>query len=280
MTDAVEGLVEGTLSLSTILITVICRSLHPTLWQVRGELRDALTDAALAALPHCADLRGGGSGGEQQGGGDVGGWAQGASKAYPRAGEADMLVYNLTIASHMDEPLYYGCGLPWASGEGLLPTHTHGYLAVYMYLSHARLQSLSRRRVGCALLSVFSCETTYLVPSNAAPMYTVQRDATPSTKAYPATAAAAAGTWAALSYKGDWLHRPIASNEIGPLVRVFVWLSVRINAALGLDQPWRGPGQEDPPEHVLAEALTWARKRGYRCELYVLMYCGWLWIRV
>ena len=73
------------------------------------------------------------------------------------------------------------------------------------------------------------------------------------------------GHWVDLTYKGDWLTRPIASNEIAPLVRVLVWVSRWLNHALGLDVPWKGEEGEEEAENVVQEGLRWARRRGYRC---------------
>ncbi|KAG2445175.1 hypothetical protein HYH02_008643 [Chlamydomonas schloesseri] len=72
-------------------------------------------------------------------------------------------------------------------------------------------------------------------------------------------------------YKGDPLLRPIASNEIGLLVRPLVRLSARLNGALGLDVPYT-PGEEaeDPPEHLGQQVLLWARRRGLRVNLRFL----------
>lgn len=50
-----------------------------------------------------------------------------------------------------------------------------------------------------------------------------------------------------MRYKGDPLTRPIASYELGLLVRLLVALSLRLNAWLALDRPWTP--QEDPPEN-------------------------------
>ena len=75
---------------------------------------------------------------------------------------------------------------------------------------------------------------------------------------------ASAGHWADLHYKGDWLARPIASNEIPPLVRLLVWVSRRLNAVLGLDVPWRGDDVEEPAETVLQEGIRRLRRRGCR----------------
>ena len=50
-----------------------------------------------------------------------------------------------------------------------------------------------------------------------------------------------------MQYKGDPLTRPIASYELGLLVRLAVALSRRLNAALALDRPWSP--EEDPPEN-------------------------------
>ena len=51
-------------------------------------------------------------------------------------------------------------------------------------------------------------------------------------------------------YKGDDLQRPIASNEIGWLVRLLVWLSLSLNQAFQL-----GPaatGSPDAPELLVS----------------------------
>ena len=40
-----------------------------------------------------------------------------------------------------------------------------------------------------------------------------------------------------LQFKGDPMHRPVMSREVGFLVRWFVWLSEWLNSQLGLDRP-------------------------------------------
>lgn len=50
-----------------------------------------------------------------------------------------------------------------------------------------------------------------------------------------------------MRYRGDPLTRPIASFEVGFLVRLLVALSLRLNAWLALDRPWTP--EEDPPEN-------------------------------
>jgi hypothetical protein len=72
------------------------------------------------------------------------------------------------------------------------------------------------------------------------------------------------GTWSSVHYKGDWLQRPITSNEIPLLARALVWLSLRLNHALGLDVTWKGEEAEEPAENVLQELQRWMRKRGHR----------------
>ena len=57
------------------------------------------------------------------------------------------------------------------------------------------------------------------------------------------------GCWRELRYHGDWMLRPIASNEVAPLVRLLVAVSARLNAALGLTGVPSGQ-QEEPPETV------------------------------
>jgi hypothetical protein len=60
---------------------------------------------------------------------------------------------------------------------------------------------------------------------------------------------AAAGCWRDLRYQGDWMLRPIASNEVAPLVRLLVGVSRAVNSSLGLTGVPTPPGEE-PPETV------------------------------
>lgn len=55
------------------------------------------------------------------------------------------------------------------------------------------------------------------------------------------------GSWQQLHFKGDPMHRPVTSREIGFLVRWLVWLSVWLNSRMGLDQPVQ--------EHEMSESL-------------------------
>lgn len=72
-------------------------------------------------------------------------------------------------------------------------------------------------------------------------------------------------TWKDVKYKGDPLHRPVTSYEIGPLVRVAVAVSERVNLALSLDRPW--DQGEEPAENRFQEVLVHVRKRGIRVNL-------------
>ena len=72
-------------------------------------------------------------------------------------------------------------------------------------------------------------------------------------------------TWRDVKYRGDPLHRPVASFEIGPLVRVLVGISEKANAALGLDRRWEEG--EEPAENRIQDVLVSVRKRGYRVNL-------------
>eukprot|EP00882_Tetradesmus_deserticola_P025657 GHRQ01028202.1.p2 GENE.GHRQ01028202.1~~GHRQ01028202.1.p2 ORF type:complete len:152 (+),score=68.35 GHRQ01028202.1:152-607(+) len=58
-----------------------------------------------------------------------------------------------------------------------------------------------------------------------------------------------AGCWRGLRYQGDWMLRPIASNEVAPLVRLLVGVSRAVNSSLGLTGVPAPPG-EGPPETV------------------------------
>jgi hypothetical protein len=68
------------------------------------------------------------------------------------------------------------------------------------------------------------------------------------------------GDWRQLRYKGDWMLRPIASNEIPWLVRLLVRINRAVNGALGLDgEPH--PNVEEP-ETVLQVRRTGALEQG------------------
>ncbi|KAL4451949.1 hypothetical protein ABPG75_007611 [Micractinium tetrahymenae] len=83
-------------------------------------------------------------------------------------------------------------------------------------------------------------------------------------------------TWRDVQYRGDPLLRPIASFEIGLLVRLLVALSLRLNAALGLADGGHGSGggggagQDEAEELVetrVQELMARARRRGWRINL-------------
>jgi hypothetical protein len=78
--------------------------------------------------------------------------------------------------------------------------------------------------------------------------------------------------------RGDWMLRPIGSDEVPILVRLLVALSQRANAALGIAPPAAsslvGSKLECvPPEWAperLAAALRWCAARGWRVDLRFL----------
>ena len=72
-------------------------------------------------------------------------------------------------------------------------------------------------------------------------------------------------TWRDVQFKGDSLERPVMSFEIGPLVRLSVAASQRVNAALGLDHAWHA--DEEPPENRIQEILVALRRKGKRVNL-------------
>lgn len=63
------------------------------------------------------------------------------------------------------------------------------------------------------------------------------------------------GNWRDLRYHGDWMLRPIASNEIAWLVRLLVNISRAFNSALGLTGVPTPPGDE-PPETVVQVCIN------------------------
>lgn len=73
-------------------------------------------------------------------------------------------------------------------------------------------------------------------------------------------------TWKDVKYKGDPMFRPIASFEIGFLVRFLVFCSSRINHILKLDQGPPAPG-ELPPENRFQEGIVWLRRREFRINM-------------
>jgi hypothetical protein len=64
-----------------------------------------------------------------------------------------------------------------------------------------------------------------------------------------------AGCWRDLRYHGDWMLRPIASNEVAFLVRLLVGISRAVNSRLGLTGVPIPPGEE-PPETVTQVRCT------------------------
>lgn len=62
------------------------------------------------------------------------------------------------------------------------------------------------------------------LPDVQAQMVSTSEAAAEELRHYPA-----AGRWQRLRYHGDWMHRPIASNEFAPLARLLVGLSEAIN---------------------------------------------------
>ncbi len=85
------------------------------------------------------------------------------------------------------------------------------------------------------------------------------------------------GRWQEVRYKGDWIRRPVASNEVGLLVRVLVKVSDRVNRTLGLDQ--QAGQEEEEPETVVQQGMLWARRKQWRVNLRPLaevQMLGWL----
>lgn len=76
-------------------------------------------------------------------------------------------------------------------------------------------------------------------------------------------------TWRDVRYRGDPLLRPIASFEIGLLVRLLVALSLRLNAALGLAGSGSGGGEaggQDEGEELVETRLQVRRALQARVE--------------
>ena len=63
------------------------------------------------------------------------------------------------------------------------------------------------------------------------------------------------------------MRRPIASFEVGPLVRLLVALSAWVNRRLGLDVPWGEADEAESPENRMGELLRSLRRRRVRLDL-------------
>lgn len=72
------------------------------------------------------------------------------------------------------------------------------------------------------------------------------------------------GNWRDVQYRGDWLKRPIASNEVATLVRPLVWVSERLNLAIGLTGPLSPEEEQEPVEDLGQQAVRALRQRGFR----------------
>ncbi|GAX78724.1 hypothetical protein CEUSTIGMA_g6162.t1 [Chlamydomonas eustigma] len=79
-----------------------------------------------------------------------------------------------------------------------------------------------------------------------------------------------AGNWRELRYHGDWLKRPVASNEVQFLVQPLVWASEKVNFWFGLRDPLAQDEAEDMPETLGMQLIIALRKRGFRFSLRIL----------
>ena len=62
-----------------------------------------------------------------------------------------------------------------------------------------------------------------------------------------------------VQYKGDWMRRPVGSNEVGWLVRLLLALSDRLNHALYLDSREVPPAGTEPSAAQVrfADSISW-----------------------
>lgn len=74
-------------------------------------------------------------------------------------------------------------------------------------------------------------------------------------------------SWKDVKFRGDSLEKPVASYEIGSLVRLTAALSKRLNAWLRLNRVTVDDGEEEAPENRVQEILACFRRRGNRVNL-------------
>ncbi|DBB02511.1 TPA: hypothetical protein ACH3X3_011503 [Trebouxia sp. C0006] len=77
-----------------------------------------------------------------------------------------------------------------------------------------------------------------------------------------------------LHFKGDPMHRPVMSREVGFLVQGLVKLSEWLNHQIGLDQPAQ---EGEMAETQIQDVLLWLRRKGYRINLRGLAERQTLW---
>ena len=58
----------------------------------------------------------------------------------------------------------------------------------------------------------------------------------------------------------------LSAPQIGPLVRLLVVVSDRLNRLFGLSKPLTAEEESEPPESVGQQAVRWLRRRHYRWE--------------
>lgn len=135
----------------------------------------------------------------------------------------------------------------------------------------ARVQRVLKAAKGAVreeLLRATAEAAAAVLPMASLPDVTPQERTKSQPDSRPVQGALRLGRWQDLQYKGDWMRRPISSNEIGWLVRLLLLLSDLGNRWLylqGSEPP--APAAPSFPLAMLLSAHAAVRVRGWRMNL-------------
>ena len=83
-------------------------------------------------------------------------------------------------------------------------------------------------------------------------------------------------TLANITYKGDWMKRPISDDEVAWLAKLLIWLSSLLNESLGLNRPENSDvGSKWSYVDVPGDAANVSGARE-TIKTLVSLFCSWL----